>query len=430
MNSVTGTRILGVAAFAVTLAALTAATNASADTTMKWCTTWKSTYVDAGFGEDVFTSSSPTYRAAQYTRAQVTIFNTSEEIWDGLLDSSGCTPDLPVLSNTKYRIWQWTKVERGTRKIFVIPDPPWAPKDTWPDEGAVGIYWDYTTGLLIVNQHYTVNKQLNWESPKANVMPIAGRVLGLYSTLDYPTNTKTHVRTDSETCGVSGGAWTDGSHVCLLGSGAPGWEDVTTWKYIAGHEFGHRVANANGWTAVGGYIDKNLLPNKCKCSHVTYGSQAHCLQSREYIKHGAQEGFGHLFASALYNSRVENDGKYVYCKEAFDLLGDLWVIMDPPRGWNAFQVLPESFSDRWMEKYCSNGMANRGVELDWLRFFYEMWTSGDYKFSISELLDVWADTSSPYYWNSLLDTVEDQHGSGTSKYWLFYNKGQQAGVDN
>ncbi len=436
MNSVTGMRILGIAAFAATLAVLTAATNASADTTMKWCTTWKSTYVDAGFGEDVFTSSSPTYRAAKYTRAQVTIYSTSEEIWDGLLDSSGCTPDLPVLSNTKYRIWQWTQAERGTRKVFVIPDPPWAPEDTWPD-GSVGIYWDYTTAWFLPNQHATYTKSLNWESPKANVMPIAGRVLGLYNTLDYPTDTKTHVRTDHDTCGTSGGAWSSGSHVCLDGDNED-WEDVTTWKYIVGHELGHRVAYANGWTADSNYINKDDYLGLCKCEHTSYGSPAHCLQSREYIRHGAQEGFAHFFATAVFNNRTENNGKYVYCKESWVGDGESFTSYDPPRVVNAYQVTPETYYDRWMEKYCSVlyegedlvGMANRGTESDWLHFLYEMWTTGDYKFSVSELLEVWAETSYYKYWNDLVDTVGDLYGNPSNERTLFVTKGDQAGVDH
>jgi hypothetical protein len=439
MNTVTGTKILGITAFAATLAVLTASANANADTTMKWCTTWKSTYVDAGFGEDFFTSSSPSYRAAQYTRVQVTIYNTSEVIWDGLLDSSGCTPDLPALSNTKYRIWQWTQVERGTRMVFVIPDPPWAPANTWP-EGSVGIYWDFTTGWFQPDQHATYTKSLNWESPKANVMPIAGRVLGHYNTLAYPTGTKTFVRTDSATCATSGGAWTDGSHICVEGDN-PTWEDVTTWKYIVGHEFGHRIANVNGWTAVGGYLEKDVdWPGLCSCNHVSYGSQWHCLQSRELGKHGEQEGFGHFIATALYNSRVENDGKYVYCKESWMGDGESFTPYPPPRVLNAYQVTPENYYDRWMEKYCSSfveeqdgdpvGMANRGVESDWLHFFYEMWTTGTYKFEAAELLNVWDETGSPYLWDDLVDTVGVEYGNPSNERSLFISKGDQTGVNH
>jgi hypothetical protein len=102
---------------------------------------------------------------------------------------------------------------------------------------------------------------------------------------------------------------------------------------------------------------------------------------------------------------------------------------DPPTAWNAYQVTPENWADRWMEKYCSDDMTDRGVELDWLHFLYEMWTTGTYKFSVSELLDVWAGAAGSD-WDDLLTEVEDTYGDPSSELSLFETKGYQAGVDH
>jgi len=168
----------------------------------------------------------------------------------------------------------------------------------------------------------------------------------------------------------------------------------------------------------------------CKCSYVNYGSQTHCLQSREYIHAAATDGFADFFATALFNSRVEDDGVFVNYKENWILnVTETWQVVDPPTAWNAYQVAPGYAYDRWMEKYCSDDMTNKGVGLDWLHFMYEMWTTGDNKFSVAELADVWADTAgTTKAWSELLATVGTQWGAGSDEYWLFYNKGGQAGV--
>jgi hypothetical protein len=84
-----------------------------------------------------------------------------------------------------------------------------------------------------------------------------------------------------------------------------------------------------------------------------------------------------------------------------------------------------------MEHNCDPGDVANGIELDWLRFYYEIWTSGGDKFNVGEILDVW-DEAGDYGWNnmsnSLLPTVEDIWGKDDPKTTLFKNKAARTGV--
>lgn len=424
MRTTTLRNWFGAAAIAVALTAAPA--GASADTAMMWCTNWLSTYVDAGHGEDYFTSDAATYRDAQWSYAKVAINSSGTVVWEGELDASGCSPYVPVLPGTQYKFSQATKAQRSNRRIYVNPDSgDWGTSFVW-----LNSYYT-TSSPLILNYHYTHTFSPNWESPKANLMPIAGRILNIYSTLEYPDSTYTYIRTDDDHCASSGGAYyiPGTPNVCVLGQGAGGWEDATTWKYIPAHEIGHRLADANDGPSGAGY-NHSGAPSLCNCDHIEdYGSDAHCLGSREPSCPAQGEGFGHFFASAVFNSRVENDGKYVYPKEAWTLSGDLWIAMDPPTAWNAYITDSTLYYDRWMETYCDPGAANKGVELDWMRFFWEIWTTGDDKFSMDQISDVWEDTAT-CYWDDLLSTVSTQWGNPSNKRTLFISKGNQAGVDH
>ncbi|MBN2803371.1 MAG: hypothetical protein JXR91_09775 [Deltaproteobacteria bacterium] len=266
-------------------------------------------------------------------------------------------------------------------------------------------------------------------------MPIAGRVLSLYSTLAYPQYTTTYVRTDANTCGSDGGAfYLDGTgHICILDSGG-GWIDATTWKFIFGHEMGHRVSDANDGPLGGGYNIDPRISSLCQCSYVdNFGGDAHCMQSREAAQSAQSEGFAHFFSTAIFNDRSENNGVYVYPKESLKASSLGYLIIDPPTAFDAY-LKSGSDNNQWMEHKCNPGDVDQGVELDWLHFYFELWTSGANEWSIDEMFDIWSDTTGNYGWNNgsngIMDIVNSQMGSGSDKRNLFYNTGIASGVDH
>ncbi len=83
-------------------------------------------------------------------------------------------------------------------------------------------------------------------------------------------------------------------------------------------------------------------------------------------------------------------------------------------------------------------MAHRGVEWDWLIFFWQLWTDGDDRLDISEIKDIWPDNSSPdseYNWTntsgtSITSSAMSYLGGGSDEYQNFLDKGGDAGVDH
>jgi hypothetical protein len=292
-------RLIPAALFLTMLTAIS--TDASATAYAKWCTHWLSTYTDAGYGEDVFTSPNPLYRDAKYTHARVERFGSSTPLWEGTLDSSGCVPEnLVLLANKKYIFTQWTYAERSNRQIWVNIDT------SEFGENAVSFTTTMTTPSSLEDKVYNYTIYPNYDNPKSNLMPIAGRILEKYSTLSMPSGTDTYIHTDSYHCG-GGGAYYQGSgEICVLGEQSLSWSDVTTWKFIVAHEIGHRVADANG-APLGGDYSHSGAPYQCRCDYVTHGSQLHCLMSREEGETAQAEGFAHFFAAATFNNRTEDD---------------------------------------------------------------------------------------------------------------------------
>ena len=408
--------------------------SAGATARVQVCATWTSQYVDVAFGEDNFTGPGQVQRGAALTR--YVLYNLTDGTNQaGFLDINGCAIAW-YLPNKAYRFVQATWVGNGNRHIWVNPDD-----GTW-DGRVVSIYYDWISpGSLQDNAIYLAGIPLVWVSPKANIMPVAAHLVNSYSQFGFPDTLSTRVRTDIDVC-TGGGAYTESmTKVCVTG-GSQGtgyeWEDCTTWKYTISHEFGHAVANALTNTSLfaGGY-DHPVNEAMCKCDHIgDYGPHYHCLQSREFVHTAQSEGFANFFSAAMMNARNENDGIYVHCKPAWKYLGGAWRndVM-PPNAWWAFQIQPEVNTDRWMQKYCYTGDNPEGVELDWLRFFYEIWTSGSSKFSINEMSNVWNSVTDPYYgWEnqpgSLKQSCSGLWSEEDPKCILFRAKAVQAGVNN
>lgn len=434
MKSIYQKNILA-ASMTVMFATLFFTTSAFAASYMKFCSQWTRTYVDSGYGEDYFTSPSTNVQsAAAFSRYEVRVGSvTATPIQSGFLDGVGCmSSSITIQPNTTYYFTQGTWTNVNTRRVYVNTDTG----DTFNDT----INWltsSYITASSLINNFtYTHSFTPVWASPKANLMPIAATIVGNYSTLAIPENNLTRFRTDIDACESDGAYYVYGTgNICVVANGdIYSWGDMTTWKFTVAHEFGHRVAYANGGPLTNAYSD-NPTESLCKCDHIgSYGDPAHCLQSREYASAAQSEGFGHFFATAVMNARTENNGQFVYPKPALALEPD-WITYGPPSPIRAYIGTTEVYSDRWMEKYCNPGDTANGVELDWLRFYYETWTSGTSKFSVQEIIDVWDDATDPNLgWDntggSVLPTVKTQWGTGSNKAVLFENKGIQAGVDH
>jgi hypothetical protein len=414
--------------------------DAAAHTAMKFCTRWLTTYWDSG--NPLVDYLEPTigdaFYPAPYTYAQVVDLDASKVVWEGELDYTTCAPLVEISSDTHYKFRQATKAQRSNRRIYVNPDTG--------DWGQSYVYLNSyftTSSSLTPNYHYTHVFQPNWSSPKANVMPIACRILNYYSTFAYPDYTHTYVRTDSSHCFVSnayeGGAYYAGAgHVCLRGSGATGWDDATTYKFLVGHVLGHRLADANSGPLNSTYGHEDAS-GVCKCSYgITHGGTNHCMTSREPIFAAESEGYAHFFSSTVFNSRNTEPTEYMQYQDSFTcgieegVRGMALGPYTPPVALPAGFRDSETQCDSWMENSnmdCDPGPADKGVELDWMHFLWELWTT-DNEYTVADINSIWQDTTDGH-WDGLNATVVDLWSvSDPGKVDRFVEIGDQAGVNH
>jgi hypothetical protein len=404
-----------VAAFAVLIPSVVLA-----NPTATFCAKWSSQYNDSGVQEDSFTSTSTTAREAQYAYATVYRKSDGYVIWGTApLNESGCTPVLTLAVNTEYRFRVRTIAQySSTQRIFIQNDSA----TTWTTSGD-DAYEIYDAFYTPTNQYgvyqYQATFGKHWET---NMMPIAGKIWDRVENgeIMIPTSTIILVRKSS---GYSYNGKVGSNYTVWCG-------DSSSYvrKFIAAHEIGHAVGHRKAEMHGSNYgaTQPNAL---CSCNHI--GGESHCLQSREYIRAAENEGWAHFFSSAVFNNRTAANGWFGYYKEINDNDGE-YDCEDLPCPIDVTNDV------RWMEHECSTGYTYRGVEWDWLTFFWGLWTEdATYKYTMTQITDVWdevhdvdtdATEDEEWYWSDLVTAAYNIYSS--SKADEFEDQGSYSGVDH
>ena len=209
---------------------------------------------------------------------------------------------------------------------------------------------------------------------------------------------------------------------------------MTHWKFMIAHEFGHAIQYAFSGVFEADY-DWSLAPTLCTCNHVANNpySNAHCLQSRGDIGAGELEGFAHAFSSRVFNRDNETNGLFVYYKPF------LSPYVTPNQTYNPPILVWPLADNKFMSNFC--GASGKGVELDWLQFFYQisaLQTSNSV--AIQDLLYIYRYactnsfsskcSSQVVTWSRLLAGAQALYGSTSdARYQTFSNTGVAAGVN-
>lgn len=229
-------------------------------------------------------------------------------------------------------------------------------------------------------------------------------------------------------CSSTVSACANGTTMRLGYDAATGWD--AAWKYIIAHEFGHLINNSLFGSTAFSYSQGTATQAVCRCDHVAASSgQSHCLQSREESDAAQHEGFGHFYGTKLFNNLTQNDAKFVYYKHFM-----LNTAAEPP-------PVPANALNRyrWMELNCDPGaQTDRGVELDWLTFYYEVHTQTSQKFSMADIRDVYrkacGDTnctaSKQTPWSTHVTAVNALYGSNSAKASHWKDRGVNHGVNH
>lgn len=198
-------------------------------------------------------------------------------------------------------------------------------------------------------------------------------------------------------------------------------------RLIIAHELGHYLFRKRNEGGGGGNSD--LAPTS-GCHYVTTSTTGHEYQSKEGLAEAYYEGFASFYGAVTFNDESGSDCFVHYYKDQnFDLDAD----EDPGNGiWPIGQTgincagVPEKLPDgSWPEPAdqlssaihawdylddCVNGLsmggaiANRGTELDMVRFWFALYRTSTWSFT--DIVDVY-DAANPHQWIGTSDTDTD-----------------------
>lgn len=149
-------------------------------------------------------------------------------------------------------------------------------------------------------------------------------------------------------------------------------EDKFRQKFLVAHEVGHALEESYQFDTFGTttylYGDDDPPAGGAACDSA---GEQHALTSLERTSAAIMEGFAHFLASDAYNDHNDSTGRFTYYKDALGFPRDIALEGEP-----AFNMAEPWKSNRFAQRVCAPAAGNKGTELDWLRFFWDLHTVG------------------------------------------------------
>jgi hypothetical protein len=377
------------------------------------------TYVDAQRGED-WLNVTPIFAApARFMYAY--LFDPQGNVRSGYLNSLGCTGPLFHANGDHFAILMPGAVQKtqtaGNVTFNILP----------ASRQAVQIGKDYT----ISGTGGTITLTMNAVSPVANTGVVVGTALFRSPDAFKPSSSNIYPEEpcnppfpDEPSAGCTAASASGGT--IYLGndnSGTP----RSSRKYVVAHELGHLVQGLQFGTQSLTYGQSSTIP-ACRCDHVTISNKLHCLQSKEDVNASEIEGFGHFFASDIFNNGADNNCTFVYYKEFLEdgATTGTW----PPVAKSCFNTV------QWMNNHC--GQNERGVEWDWLGFYWHVHNKTSTAYSYANIATVFKQACGGTFcegtdsvsWSTLKTAADTKFGGSTSAKAMFWaSTGDDYGVD-
>lgn len=327
--------------------------------TIKFCVTYDVGFTDSGQGEDNWSDALDTAPVPKAPRgANFRVYKGGVPIWpvsgsgpfflgDGITNGwgLGCTDNITVSArNGDYVLWieSWGEVNYNYLEVRDDDEDVWA-----------------------VSNEVTVsdNQATQYVEMTGFGSGTAFRIFKIYQATAYALYRH------------NGGNWHD-LFEYELDEDNDGESDPTaralgtaqiTEKFQLIHEAGHVMfENAGIFNA----IDYDYPESVC---HEEPAGQIHSMRSKEYAGTAVLEGFAHFYTADVWNDHNQSSCWFEYYKD---------VAGDQSPGVNCEnQTGTTAFANAYLESACSGG-ADAGVELDWLRAFWDVHTD-----SISPAVD-------------------------------------------
>lgn len=400
----------------------------------KFCSSIQPVFQDSGVGEDFFVSGTVPARSHR-----LHVYRNNVLVSTGTADASGCTTNTFTLAGT-YKVTTWAKVQPDPTVTFLIrrdvgdtQDHGW--NNTWNNLPA-------STGAAVVEKRSTmVGTTLD------GLFRVSALLIAVPNGSLMANSTFTILAEAAES-DCSGCAFPADMRLEL------GFENgfwLNRRKSVVLHELAHLVQHRlfgsfgkTGVTADDDYCE-SVAEAICQCGLVApsevdpWGrcggeqlNRLHCLNSREHLHAAFDEGFAHAYAARLLNNSAQSDATYPYYK---NLVNSNGVGFQPPPV--AHNVVPAT-RYRWMETKCNSAMAQRGTEMDWLGFIYNLLnkTTNAYLFAdlrtVMRSLPVCNGTCAGQNvtWAMMSSGVNAQAGFPLAKKQHFTDRGIDFGVDN
>ncbi|WP_096327682.1 hypothetical protein [Nannocystis exedens] len=393
---------------------------------VKVCFTLNAIYQDAGFGEDVdaLPPGPDDYPATQPVPASylyATLKQDQTALWSGWLDASGCAPTKLLQSGTYSLVVQ----SRLSRDIGADA-PAMHEVMLHSGEGDYLVGWART--FLVFGSGTLHLTPTTWDHAM-NVAAVNARIFSQTEhLLDGVTNT-IYVNKGCDSLAPTDSCAAPAAHEVYLGTYSDTQPSDAMSKFVVAQEHGH-LLEWKGYSPLGDEYDGGDDPAEplCRCDHVTTSNQTHCMQSRELYGAGYKEGFAHFFAARLYNERDGVGCTFVYYKQfATESLG----VIQPPLALNC------GFAYGYRDHQCTppaTGGDATAVELDFMRFLWNLHSSGQDRLSLTEMIDIFVYAKSAigipvFTWDSIVNSATMKLGAG-AKLTNLITLGSLHGVDD
>jgi hypothetical protein len=307
---------------------------------VKLCMRHSVTFVDAGIaGEDYWTAGTAAYAM---TGADARVYVDGQKIWDAPLgdgtsgdsNGEGCTPYL------------------------------WIPRDSAP-----AVFYD--TDMGVINGNNLRARTKGGSAPSTMVTFGALAASGTYVRTGTNTSSvypvylaiaKAMRAHDGGYSGVTYNALTlhdDGSRYDSDSEEIRILSGDEAKKFLVVHEYGHAFGDKTGdGYLVGGDCSKTSSDSDCS------SGGSHGMTSIEWQSCAVNEGFAHFVAADTFNNHAQDDCAFRY-----------WGSNHGDRNVDCEGA--SSHVAAWMENMCvGESFVGAGVELDWLRQFWDVHTNG------------------------------------------------------
>lgn len=370
---------------------LVAPTDAAEGGTVDFCFRLETQYDDSGMGEDFWTSNTPIFRDARGIYARVERYTSAgwTEIFEDYTGDGigagdpgkGCTGDLVSTGPAFYRYTIWAKGEvQGN------------PVEAW-DDFSIGLFssWilrSYAIGGLDIVSGGQHQVDISTEvDERLNVLMMAS--YALYRHAGGLSGQRFKIRVDDET------RYDSASDTIYISDGS------SDEKFKGLHEVGHAIGDITSDGMITG-SNYSIADGTCPATADSPTSTSnHSLLSLEFSEAAANEGFAHFYSADVFNDDDETDCWFGYYKTEFGISKPIPINCEVSN-----TISGNTFSTRFMETNCTGNFNGRGVELDWLRAFWDVHTNGSNPPHFNTILD-WLDTADEPGQTTVYDELDD-----------------------